>query len=576
MTAKTSLLIFNIFLTAAACHQLEFSDKICPPWRYHEEDGNCKCSTLLENIVDCSTTKDFTVYLKDCFCMTMDPSNETVVGPCIYTCYHWLEKKSSHILMARIQSKTPFDLNNETCSQYNRKGVLCSKCMDGHGLPVYSYEASCVSCNNSWYNWVKYIAVVYLPLTVFVFIIIFFRLNVNSGLLVVYVTLSQMIANKNVVKLYLQIRNETAVKTLISLYSIWNLEFFRSFTSHFCLNQDISALQVLALDYIVALYPMILVLFTYLVVYWHGRSRTVVYLCRPLYTCLHHFRKEWDVGNSLIEAFATLILLSFVKVMSISCDILSYTNYYYMNNESNRVSYADPSVEYFSTEHAPYVVMAIIMTLTFNILPLLLLCMYPCLCFQKVLGYSRLNPRFLQTLMDAFRGSYKLKPYWLQSFTAMYLWANFISILAFYFLESLLYHSGMVYILIIIQVLVALAIPYKKKWHNRINIILIFSAFLATNSINIYLESKLLKKIDYNPYSLNTIVSSISFLTLPLYGLCLLCRYLIPIKIKHYFKRIILKTNKLFPTIWERKPVDSSMPHQRQEEEEDEELIDTI
>ena len=319
---------------------------------------------------------------------------------------------------------------------------------------------------------------------------------------------------------------------------------------------------------------MILVLFTYLVVYWHGRSHTVVCLCRPLYACLHRFRKEWDVGNSLIEAFATLILLSYVKVMSISCDILSFTNYYYMNNESNRVAYADPSVKYFSTEHAPYVIMAIIMTLTFNILPFLLLCMYPCLCFQKVLGYSRLNPRFLQTLMDAFRGSYKLKPNWLQSFTAIYLWANFISILVFYVLERLLYHSGMVYILINILVLVALANPYKKKWHNRINIILIFFAIIATNSINIYLESKLLKKIDYNPYF--NIIMSTAFLILPLYGLCLLCRYLIPIKIKHYFKRIILKTNKLFHTIWERKPVDISISHQRQEEEEDEELINTI
>ena len=101
------------------------------------------------------------------------------------------------------------------------------------------------------------------------------------------------------------------------------------------------------------------------------------------------------------------------------------------------------------------------------------------------LSYSRLNPRFIQTLMDAFRGFYKLKPNWLQSFSAMYLWANFISILFYYFLETLLYHSGMVYIL---NQLVALANPYKKKWHNRIN------AFLATISVNIYLESKLLKR----------------------------------------------------------------------------------
>ena len=132
------------------------------------------------------------------------------------------------------------------------------------------------------------------------------------------------------------------------------------------------------------------------------------------------------MGNSLTEAFATMILLSYVQVMSISNEILSFTTYYHMNKtESPRVVYADPSVEYFSTEHAPYVVLAIIMLLAFNILPLLLLCIYPCRCFQKILSHFRLHPRILHTLMDAFRGSYKLRPNRLLSFSAIYLMATF-------------------------------------------------------------------------------------------------------------------------------------------------------
>ena len=210
----TFLILFNILHKPASCKQLEFSQEECSLWYHSGKDGNC--------------------------------------------------------------TKSLSDINNETCGQFNREGVLCSKCMDGYGLPFSSYNISCVFCKYSWYNWMKYLATTYLPLTIFVFIVIIFRFSANSGSMVVYVTLSQLMINKNIASLYILIHYEIHTKVVAALYSMWNMEFLNAFTFS-CLHPDLSALQILALDYLVALYPMILVFLTYMLVYWHGRSQMVVY-----------------------------------------------------------------------------------------------------------------------------------------------------------------------------------------------------------------------------------------------------------------------------------------------------------
>ena len=530
----TFLILFNILHKPASCKQLEFSQEECSLWYHSGKDGNCTCGDSLDHIVDCRETKDNTLYLRDCFCMTLDSSQrEPVVGSCIYTCYHLYTNSSNQFFMTKIESKSLSDINNETCGQFNRQGVLCSKCMDCYGLPCSSYNISCVFCKYSWYNWMKYLATTYLPLTIFVFIVIIFRFSANSGSMVVYVTLSQLMINKNIASLYILIHYEIHTKIVAALYSMWNMEFLNAFTFSY-LHPDLSALQIRALDYLVALYPMILVFLTYMLVYWHGRSQMVVYMCRPLYVCLHFFRKDWDIGNSLIEAFATLILLSYVKVMYISCSILASTSSYFMNTtESHSLIYADPSVEYLSSKHAPYFFLAIVMTIIFTILPLLLLCVYPCMCFQKVLIILDFIQDFYTYLwkpLEVVIGS-SLTTY---SPSLLYIsWKTLAAFSFFFLLENALYHSGKNYILIALLFLVALIAPYKNKWHNRINITLTLLALLGNNAINVSLEKNLLQNIDHKGWvHFNIVVTKIAYSTLPAYGVCLLCNYFIPIRIK--------------------------------------------
>ena len=110
-------------------------------------------------------------------------------------------------------------------------------------------------------------------------------------------------------------------RIIFSLYGIWNLDFFRTLMPHICVN--INTLQTLALDYGIAFYPLILLVVAYALIQAHTCNlRIISVMCRPFYRCTEHFRSQWDVRTSIVEAFATFLLLSYVKLLSVSFDLL--------------------------------------------------------------------------------------------------------------------------------------------------------------------------------------------------------------------------------------------------------------
>ena len=104
----------------------------------------------------------------------------TLVGPCILGCI------SLNISTCRaynaLQTNTSELVNFELCRKHNRDGQLCGSCMEGYAPPVYSYSTSCVQCKESDFklNVFRYVAVAFLPLTIFYFIIIIFKGDFRS------------------------------------------------------------------------------------------------------------------------------------------------------------------------------------------------------------------------------------------------------------------------------------------------------------------------------------------------------------------------------------------------------------
>ena len=115
----------------------------------------------------------------------------TASCPYGYGSFYWYHSKNIswsydpdyHILPSNVTK-----LNNAMCGQLKRDGLLCSKCQDGYSPLVYFYDLNCIKCSNRNYNWVKFIAVAFIPLTLFYFIVILFRINATNPYLYGFIT----------------------------------------------------------------------------------------------------------------------------------------------------------------------------------------------------------------------------------------------------------------------------------------------------------------------------------------------------------------------------------------------------
>ena len=67
-------------------------------------------------------------------------------------------------------SSGPVDI----CSYLNRTGALCGTIPQQY-MSAYSYNFTCMHCHHVIWNWFRYIMAAYLPLTLFHFIVLFFK-----------------------------------------------------------------------------------------------------------------------------------------------------------------------------------------------------------------------------------------------------------------------------------------------------------------------------------------------------------------------------------------------------------------
>ena len=255
----------------------------------------------------------------------------------------------------------------------------------------------------------------------------------------------------------------------------------------FCLHPNATSLKLLSLDYIIAAYPLVLIILTYILVTLHYYNcRLVVCLWRPFLRCSIHFQRQCDIRSSLVDVFATFLLLSYVKFLSVSYNIL--TPSFVQNMRWTRqptVQYYDGSVEYFSKEHLPYVVLAIIVLLVFTLFPIFLLCLYPCRCFQRLLNISHLKCQALRTFMDAFQGCYKDGTNGTKDcrfFAAVYLITRVAVHLSLVF--TLVSYNTSVFITLLLIVILLLSgfQPYKKQFYNVLDTFFLVSAVSFVSS----------------------------------------------------------------------------------------------
>ena len=353
------------------------------------------------------------VSIRNCDCMTYNDKCSVLIGDCPYGCGFTTDNASWSRQIYHQMPKNVSEYNLEMCGRLNRDGPMCSKCRKGFSPLVYSYELKCVACKDSKYNWLKFAAVAFIPLTFFYLVVVLFRIDATSPYLYGFITLNQALASPISLRgLFLTLKGHYlhGARLLAIPYTVWNLDFFRSLPLNICL--DLTTLQTLALDYAIAIYPLLLVVITYIVIELHDRGcRAIVWLWRPFHRCCVRFTRAMDIQSSIIKAFATFLLLSYVKLLNATLDILLPVKLYHINPKipgftyNNWYVYYDASYYYLRKDHLPYALISSLLFLVFGLSPLILLIVYPMSCFQKCCCGA--NNYALRTFVDAFQGHYK-------------------------------------------------------------------------------------------------------------------------------------------------------------------------
>ena len=167
----------------------------CPLWKYHKyQNSSCVCGSGIDKVICCEDNQSI-ISIGPCYCMSYsDNGDGVVVGACPFLCGNYIYKDIDNLST----------LCNRDIHQ-NRQGQMCGQCKDNHSPSPYSYQLKCAHCSHYKYNWLKYLAMAYAPLTVFFFVIIIFRLNALS-------------ASMNAIIFFSQLASSPAVMNVSSTY----------------------------------------------------------------------------------------------------------------------------------------------------------------------------------------------------------------------------------------------------------------------------------------------------------------------------------------------------------------------
>ena len=403
---------------------------------------------------------------------------------------------------------------------------------------VYSYKLTCIQCPNSesQRNWVKFIAVAFIPLTLLYVFAVLLNFNVNSPSLHGFVLAAQLLSSPANARVVISVWRyslivDYMVNVSVSLYAIWSLDFFRSLYPDMCVN--VTTLQALSLEYIVAVYPLFLIMVTCVASKLHSRGcKVVIWVWKPFQMCLLKVKKEWDVKMSMIDVFATFLVLSYQKILSTNFDLLAFTSPKNSTGKSVGVYlYYDASYEYFGSKHLPYGILALTMFTCFNLIPLLLLLFYPMMWFQRYLNYFKLSPVELHTFIDLYAGCFKdgtepgTRDY--RYFAALFLCLRIVLYLIYELTLCAYFYGLSLLIIAVYTVAIIVTKPYKSIY-NKYNTItaMMFMIIIMILSAILCIDLAAIKKLHhFVTFSIVTLAVMISLPQLYIIGLSLKCIY---------------------------------------------------
>lgn len=452
---------------------LNLSDYICSTRKQRYFNGMVSCYY--------SSGGDVAVRVAPITCLTYDDRKKGIVaGKCI---------QANRTKYQTIQSNiTVMDLQNGATCENGYTGTLCGACDNNSTAAINTYGLMCIprtTCSDA--SWVLYFVETLIPLTVFFCVILALRIRVTTGSANSFVLYAQVVTLPiNVVLLKrdwaLVTKSEVAealTNLFATLYGIWNLDFLRGTFPEICTKQHLGALQLFAIEYVTAVYPLILIVISYIVIELHARNFRPVVICwKPFSKCLALLgRPHPNARRSVVDAFATFLLLSYAKFAHTSLAILAPTPLYNLqNDEVGKVWLYDGNVPYFQPPHTYYASAAIVVLIVFVIPPPLLLFLYPMRFCQRCLDVCRLRSNLLTAFTDAYLGCFKdgldeTKDCRFFAGTYFVVRVSLFALFAF-IADYYLLHLLVQIVVTVVLILLVIYRPYKNDFFNKLDMLL--------------------------------------------------------------------------------------------------------
>ena len=262
------------------------------------------------------------------------------------------------------------------------------------------------------------------------------------------------------------------------IYGVFNLNFFTLNKLSFCLWSTATSLDVLAFKYVTITYSLMLIIVTV----------AVMKFCNPwvIRKFLPCVRTKRSIKTSIIHGLVAFLVICYSQSTKVSLSLLTPGHIHWIgstrNHKVSRVVYLNGDVPFMGTEHLRYAIPAIFFTVTFTIIPPFLLIVYP-LCY-KLFALLRIQETLCIHILCSVVPLEKLKPLFdsFQScfndnhryFAGLYFIYRLSALICYAVTDSLtLFYSLIEVQLILSLILHAVIQPYKKKWHNVIDILLL-------------------------------------------------------------------------------------------------------
>ena len=341
---------FNISESTQSC--------VCEPRLAHYTQSECRITNGLGQITRNSHHQFWVGY--------NDKSHELILHPLCPIDYC-------------VTGKVVFSLNNTDMQcAHNRSGLLCGACKDGYSLVLGTSQ--CEQCTNNYIFLLIPFAVMGVAL---VFFLLICKLTVATG------TLSGLVFYANIVGVNRTIFLPAESTDALSVFIAWlNLDF----GIETCFYNGLDAYSKTWLQFVFPVYMWVIV---------------------GLMSLISHFSHRFAnlLGNNPVSVFATLILLSYAKILRtlIAAFHITYLEY---PTHNSMVWLYDASIGYLSGKHIPLFLVAVLV-FVFLFLPYTLLLLFG--QWLQAVSHLRLFSKVnkLKPFLDAYHAPYKAKHrYW--------------------------------------------------------------------------------------------------------------------------------------------------------------------